>query len=127
MTAFAKDNGFKKIRVYADDGYSTSCPCRPMYNQLIDDIVKGLVSYVIVTDVTRLGNYRMYSGQYAEIVFPSIPVRIIILHGGTVSIDEDEGFLSAEKAGDDLKKELFYQSICMQCKKTQKIKKYRRL
>lgn len=60
---------FKKYR------YLTSSFNRPGFQQLIDDIEIGLVSVVMVKDLSRLGRDYVSVGNYTDSYFPEHNVR----------------------------------------------------
>lgn len=68
--------------------YHTSLFNRPGFQQLIDDIEIGLVSAVMVKDLSRLGRDYVSVGNYTDIYFPEHNVRFIAVND---AIDSDEG------------------------------------
>ena len=78
----AKEMGLTDTKYYVDDGYTGTNFNRPGFQQLIDDIEIGLVSAVMVKDLSRLG--RNYTDSY----FPEHNVRFIAVND---AIDSDEG------------------------------------
>ena len=46
---------------------------------MLGDIPKGLVSTIIVKDISRLGRNYLMVGQYVEIEFPKHNVRFIAI------------------------------------------------
>ena len=72
----------------ADDGYTGTNFNRPGFQQLIDDIEIGLVSAVMVKDLSRLGRDYVSVGNYTDSYFPEHNVRFIAVND---AIDSDEG------------------------------------
>ena len=87
LTAYAKEHGFKNIRFYVDDGYTGTNFDRPGVQRMLHDIENGLVSAVIVKNISRLGrNYRELS-NYTKIFFPKNKARFIAVDDGMDSSD----------------------------------------
>jgi len=47
---------------------------------MIEEVEAGLVSTVIVKDLSRFGRGYLQSGIYQEILFPKMDVRLISIH-----------------------------------------------
>lgn len=84
----AKEMGLTDTKYYVDDGYTGTNFNRPGFQQLIDDIEIGLVSAVMVKDLSRLGRDYVSVGNYTDIYFPEHNVRFIAVND---AIDSDEG------------------------------------
>lgn len=55
---YAKEHGFPNPTYYVDDGYTGTNFNRPSFKKMSEDIDKGLVTTVIVKDLSRFGrNY----------------------------------------------------------------------
>lgn len=76
---YAESNGFTNLVFYADDGFTGTNFNRPDFQRMLSDINKGLVSAVIVKDMSRLGRNYLMVGQYVEIEFPKHNVRFIAI------------------------------------------------
>lgn len=63
-----------------DDGYSGSNFERPAFQQMLEDIRKGIVDCVIVKDLSRFGREYIDSGRYIERLFPALGVRFIAIN-----------------------------------------------
>ena len=57
-------------KYYVDDGYTGTNFNRPGFQQLIDDVEIGLVSAVMVKDLSRLGRDYVSVGNYTDSYFP---------------------------------------------------------
>lgn len=79
LRSYAESNGFTNLSYYADDGYTGTNFNRPDFQRMLGDIHKGLVSTVIVKDMSRLGRNYLMVGQYVEIEFPKHNVRFIAI------------------------------------------------
>lgn len=84
----AKEMGLTDTKYYVDDGYTGTNFNRPGFQQLIDDIEIGLVSAVMVKDLSRLGRDYVSVGNYTDSFFPEHNVRFIAVND---AIDSDEG------------------------------------
>lgn len=84
----AKEMGLTDTKYYVDDGYTGTNFNRPRFQQLIDDIEIGLVSAVMVKDLSRLGRDYVSVGNYTDSYFPKHNVRFIAVND---AIDSDEG------------------------------------
>lgn len=84
----AKEMGLTDTKYYVDDGYTGTNFNRPEFQQLIDDIEIGLVSAVMVKDLSRLGRDYVSVGNYTDIYFPEHNIRFIAVND---AIDSDEG------------------------------------
>ncbi len=84
----AKEMGLTDTKFYVDDGYTGTNFNRPGFQQLIDDIEIGLVSAVMVKDLSRLGRDYVSVGNYTDSYFPEHNVRFIAVND---AIDSDEG------------------------------------
>lgn len=84
----AKKMGLTDTKYYVDDGYTGTNFNRPGFQQLIDDIEIGLVSAVMVKDLSRLGRDYVSVGNYTDSYFPEHNVRFIAVND---AIDSDEG------------------------------------
>lgn len=84
----AKEMSLTDTKYYVDDGYTGTNFNRPGFQQLIDDIEIGLVSAVMVKDLSRLGRDYVSVGNYTDSYFPEHNVRFIAVND---AIDSDEG------------------------------------
>lgn len=84
----AKEMSLTDTKYYVDDGYTGTNFNRPGFQQLIDDIEIGLVSAVMVKDLSRLGRDYVSVGNYTDSYFPEHNIRFIAVND---AIDSDEG------------------------------------
>ena len=88
LQQYAAENSYKNTRLFIDDGFSGTTFNRPGFQQLIDDIEIGLVSAVMVKDLSRLGRDYVSVGNYTDSYFPEHNIRFIAVND---AIDSDEG------------------------------------
>ena len=88
LTNFAKKNGFRNIKVFIDDGVSGVTFNRNGFKELLKLIESGIVSTLIVKDMSRLGRNYLEVGQLTETVFPMYDVRFIAINDG---VDSEKG------------------------------------
>ena len=80
LSEYAKENKFRNIRFYIDDGYSGSNFERPAFKRLLNDIENGEISTVIVKDMSRFGRDHILVGYYTKYYFPDADVRFIAIY-----------------------------------------------
>lgn len=90
LSKFAKDNNFPNPIHYIDDGYTGTNFNRPSFKKMVEDIENGLVTTVIVKDMSRLGREYLQVGYYTEQYFPDKDVRFIAINDGVDSITGDD-------------------------------------
>ena len=73
-----------------DDGYSGSSFERPGFQQMLEDIRKGVVDCVVVKDLSRFGREYIDSGRYIERLFPAMGVRFIAVNDHYDSLKGDD-------------------------------------
>ena len=87
LEKYAAEHGFGRTAVFVDDGYSGTDFNRPALNNILQDIENGLVSTIIVKDLSRFGRNYLVVGQYVEIYFPAQGVRFIAIDD---NVDSDK-------------------------------------
>lgn len=85
LQKYASDKGFPNTQFYVDDGYSGTNFNRPDFQRMMDDVGAGLISTIIVKDMSRLGRDYLKVGFYTEITFPDADVRFIAINDGVDS------------------------------------------
>ncbi len=88
LSEYATKNGYSNCRYYVDDGISGTTFERDGFRSMLDDIQNGLVSSVIVKDLSRFGRDYVMSGYYTEIVFAQYDVEFISV---TDNVNSKEG------------------------------------
>ena len=79
LSDYAKENKFRNIRFYIDDGYSGSNFERPAFKRLLNNVENGEISTVIVKDMSRFGRDHILVGYYTKYYFPDADVRFIAI------------------------------------------------
>ena len=79
LSEYAKENKFRNIRFYIDDGFSGSNFERPAFKRLLNDVENGEISTVIVKDMSRFGRDHILVGYYTKYYFPDADVRFIAI------------------------------------------------
>lgn len=77
LQEYADNNSFTNCRFYADDGYTGTNFDRPDFQHMLEDAENGLISTIIVKDMSRFGRNYILVGQYVELVLPQYDVRVI--------------------------------------------------
>lgn len=90
LTRYAKEHGITNYKIYKDDGYSGTNFKRPGFQEMLADIEAGLVSMVIVKDMSRFGRNYLEVGLYTEIRFPELGVRFVAVNDGVDSENQTD-------------------------------------
>ncbi len=88
LTKYAKDNGFKNIEIFVDDGYSGTNFHRPGWERLISLVEDNKVGTIIVKDMSRLGRDYLKVGFYTEVMFAEKDIRFIAVNNGIDSANQ---------------------------------------
>lgn len=88
LTKYCMDHGICEYKIYKDDGYSGTNFNRPGFKEMLSDIEQGLISSVIVKDMSRFGRNYLEVGLYTEIRFPELGIRFIAINDGVDSDDQ---------------------------------------
>ncbi|MBE6529038.1 MAG: DUF4368 domain-containing protein [Ruminococcaceae bacterium] len=80
LKQYADEHRFKNIRYYVDDGFSGTNFDRPDFKRMLADIDDGLVSTVIVKDMSRFGRDHILVGYYTKYYLPEADVRFIAIY-----------------------------------------------
>ena len=80
LKQYADEHRFKNIRYYVDDGFSGTNFDRPDFKRMLADIDDGLISTVIVKDMSRFGRDHILVGYYTKYYLPEADVRFIAIY-----------------------------------------------
>ena len=75
LTKYADENKLVPYEFIYDDGFSGTDWTRPAFAKMIEEVEAGLVSTVVVKDMSRFGRDYLQVGFYTEILFPKMGVR----------------------------------------------------
>jgi len=92
LTKYCEENDFKNTKFYIDDGISGTTFNRPGFQEMISDIENGLVSVVVVKDMSRLGRDYLKVGYYTEVMFNEYDIHFIAINDGVNSKLGDNDF-----------------------------------
>ncbi len=90
MTDYARQNHFRNLQYFVDDGYSGTNFDRPDFRRMEQMIENGDIGTVIVKDMSRLGRNYLQVGIYTDIVFPENDVRFIAINDSVDSAVQTE-------------------------------------
>ncbi|WP_241531295.1 recombinase family protein [Ligilactobacillus ruminis] len=82
---YAKQNGFRNIRHFTDEGYSGTNFNRPGFKEMLEEVKSGNVESIIVKDLSRFGRNYLQVGFYTEMLFPEKKVRFIAINSNVDS------------------------------------------
>ncbi len=77
---YKKLEGYSGFIFYIDDGYTGTSYNRPAFQKMLYDIENGIVTCVIVKDLSRLGRDSSKTAQYIHEYFPEKKVRFIAIN-----------------------------------------------
>lgn len=90
LSKYAKDNGFRNLQYFVDDGFSgTNFNC-PGWNDLITLVEDNKVGAIIVKDMSRLGRDYLKVGFYTEVMFVEKNIRFIAINNGMDSTNQTD-------------------------------------
>ena len=84
-TKYAKENGFRNIKVFIDDGISGVTFNRNGFKEMYKLIEAEQVQTLIIKDMSRLGRNYIEVGQLTETILPMHNVRLIAVNDGVDS------------------------------------------
>ena len=77
LRQFAKENGFRVVDEYVDDGCSGTSFDRPDFQRMMDDVEAGKINCIITKDLSRFGREHVMMDYYLEFLFPEKHIRYI--------------------------------------------------
>ncbi|MFF1115505.1 recombinase family protein [Streptococcus pyogenes] len=89
IKAYARDNDFKVVAEYVDDGFSGSNFDRPKFKKMIQDLEEKKFKTIIVKDLSRFGRDYIESGKYLQKIFPEKGIRFISVNDNYDSENAD--------------------------------------
>ena len=89
IKSYARDNDFKVVAEYVDDGFSGSNFDRPKFKKMIQDLEEKKFKTIIVKDLSRFGRDYIESGKYLQKIFPEKGIRFISVNDNYDSKNAD--------------------------------------
>ena len=77
LTRYAKENGFKNVKIFIDDGISGVTFNRQGFKEMYKLIESDQVGTLIVKDMSRLGRNYIEVGKLTEEFLPEHDIRLI--------------------------------------------------
>ena len=102
LQEYTNNHGFTNCRFYADDGYTGTNFDRPDFQRMLEDAENGLISTIIVKDMSRFGRNYILVGQYVELVLPQYDVRVIGITDNYDSYNTENDMFAFESVFNEL-------------------------
>ncbi|MCL4908067.1 recombinase family protein [Streptococcus suis] len=109
--AFAKEKGLTVTRCYIDYEYSGTNFNRPAYQDMMDDLKKGIINCILIRDLSRLGRNYIEMGRLIDKVFPFMGVRFISINDNLDTLNGLEDKKSFEVEIKNLVNDLYSKDI----------------
>ena len=90
LARFAREQGFRNIEYFVDDGYSGANFQRPDWQRMMALVDEGKIGIVVAKDMSRIGRNYLEVGMYTEITFPQNHVRFIAVNSGVDSANQQD-------------------------------------
>lgn len=78
LTKYAKEQGFRNIQYFVDDGYSGANFQRPDWQRMIELVEADQVGIPLAKDMSRIGGNYLEVDFYTEILFPKHDVASLL-------------------------------------------------
>ncbi len=92
LTRYAKEHGFKNVKIFIDDGISGVTFNRQGFKDMFKLIEADQVGTLIVKDMSRLGRNYIEVGKLTESILPLHDVRLIAVNDGVDSNKGEDDF-----------------------------------
>lgn len=92
LTRYAKEYGFKNVKIFIDDGISGVTFNRQGFKDMFKLIEADQVGTLIVKDMSRLGRNYIEVGKLTESILPLHDVRLIAVNDGVDSNKGEDDF-----------------------------------
>lgn len=109
--AFAKEKGLVVTKCYIDYEYSGTTFNRPAYQDMMDDLKKGIINCILIRDLSRLGRNYIEMGRLIDKVFPFMGVRFISINDNLDTLNGLEDKKSFELEIKNLVNDLYSKDI----------------
>lgn len=88
LKKYAKEQGFRNIQFFVDDGFSGANFNRPEWQRMIFMVEADQIGVLLAKDMSRIGRNYLEVGFYTEILFPKHNVRFIAINSGVDSANQ---------------------------------------
>jgi DNA invertase Pin-like site-specific DNA recombinase len=88
LERYCKEHSYTSLRYYVDDGVSGVTFEREGFQAMLADIKAGIISRVLVKDMSRFGRDYLQVGMFTDVLFPSLGVHFIAVND---SVDSKRG------------------------------------
>ena len=88
LKKYAKEQGFRNIQFFVDDGFSGANFNRPEWQRMITMVEADQIGVLLAKDMSRIGRNYLEVGFYTEILFPKHNVRFIAINSGVDSANQ---------------------------------------
>ena len=88
LKKYAKEQGFRNIQFFVDDGFSGANFNRPEWQRMIAMVEADQIGALLAKDMSRIGRNYLKVGFYTEILFPKHNVRFIAINSGVDSANQ---------------------------------------
>ena len=88
LKKYAKEQGFRNIQFFVDDGFSGANFNRPEWQRMISMVEADQICVLLAKDMSRIGRNYLEVGFYTEILFPKHNVRFIAINSGVDSANQ---------------------------------------
>ena len=88
LKKYAKEQGFRNIQFFVDDGFSGANFNRPEWQRMIALVEADQIGVLLAKDMSRIGRNYLEVGFYTEILFPKHNVRFIAINSGVDSANQ---------------------------------------
>ncbi len=82
LNQYVKENNYKVVDEYVDDGFSGTNFDRPAFKRMMKDTHLGKINMIITKDMSRLGRDYIGTGELIEKYFPNNNIRYIAINDG---------------------------------------------
>lgn len=108
---FVKEKGLTVTKCYIDYEYSGTTFKRPAYQDMMEDVKKGVINCIVIRDLSRLGRNYIEMGRLIDKVFPFMGVRFISINDNIDTLNGLEDKKSFEVEIKNLVNDLYSKDI----------------
>ncbi len=106
-----RNEDIKIVKEYVDDGFTGTDFNRDGFQQMLRDIIAGVINCVIVKDLSRLGRDYIEVGNYIQCIFPLYNVRFISINDKIDSYLDSDSINNVEVAFKNLMNDEYSRDI----------------